>query len=119
MSMIPTPPPMIAVAATMRAAGQPWEEIAAKVGRSAGRIRDWPRTYPADWARHFRAAETHLLADVAIEARQRLRLLMRSKDEWVQLRAVTRALTMRDRDREREFKLEAAAVSPENDRETL
>src|SRR5438876_8670959 len=85
----PLEPPiaLIAVAASMRAAGEAWETIARKVDRSADRVRHWPRLYADEWSHHFRAAETHMLADAATEARQRLRTLLRSDKEWVALAA--------------------------------
>jgi hypothetical protein len=33
--------------ATLRAAGKDWDDIAKQIGRSAGRIRHWPREYAA------------------------------------------------------------------------
>jgi hypothetical protein len=108
MDNTPLPPSaLIAVAAAMRAAGESWEAIAKKVGRSAERVRHWPRLYADEWSRHFRAAETHLLADAGTEARQKLRLLLRSDKEWVQLAAAQQMMTARLTERARELKLAA------------
>ena len=96
----------IALAATLRAGGASWAEVAAKVGRSEDRVRRWPQKYPDAWARHFRMAESHFLAEVAVEARQVLRMLLRSKDEKTQLRATFNMLKVRQAERDREFAVE-------------
>ncbi|HLW64016.1 MAG TPA: hypothetical protein VKS79_01775 [Gemmataceae bacterium] len=93
----------IALAATLRAGGASWADVAAKVGRSESRVHRWPQQYPDAWARHFRMAESHYLAEVAVEARQVLRLLLRSKDEKTQLRATFNMLKVRQAERDREF----------------
>ena len=116
---LPDPPiELITVAATLRAAGERWDDIARKVNRSAGRVRDWPRVYPAEWARHYRAAETRVFAEITIEARHHLIGLLRSTDEGIKLRAVIDTLKLRGVDRDREFKAEVAAV-PDADPELL
>jgi transposase len=93
----------IALAATLRAGAASWADVAAKVGRSEDRVRRWPQKYRDAWARHFRTAESHFLAEVAVEARQVLRLLLRSKDEKTQLRATFNMLKVRQAERDREF----------------
>ena len=98
----------IALAATLRASGASWADVAAKVGRSEARVRRWPQQYPDAWARHFRMAESHFLSEVAVEARQVLRLLLRSKDEKTQLRATFNMLKVRQSERDREFAVEPA-----------
>jgi hypothetical protein len=105
---------LIALAATLRAGGAGWADVAAKVGRSEGRMRRWPQKYPDAWARHFRMAESHFLAEVAVEARQVMRLLLRSKDEKTQLRATFNMLKVRQAERAREF-----AVEPPPAHETI
>jgi hypothetical protein len=97
---------LIALAATLRAGGASWTDVAAKVGRSESRVRRWPQKYPDAWARHFRMAESHFLAEVAVEARQIMRLLLRSKDEKTQLRATFNMLKVRQAERAREFAVE-------------
>jgi hypothetical protein len=97
---------LIALAATLRASGASWVDVAAKIGRSEDRVRRWPQKYPDAWARHFRMAESHFLAEVAVEARQVMRLLLRSKDEKTQLRATFNMLKVRQAERDREFAVE-------------
>jgi transposase len=96
----------IALAATLRAGGANWADVAAKVGRSESRVRRWPEQYADAWARHFRMAESHFLAEVAVEARQVMRLLLRSKDEKTMLRATSNMLKVRQAERTREFAVE-------------
>ncbi len=86
------PEALLARAAAMRAAGESWQKVARAVGRSAERVRHWPREYPEEWNRAYRETETHFLADAAVESRQALRLLLRSKQEWVQLAAAQQML---------------------------
>jgi hypothetical protein len=76
---------LIAMAAYLRAAGKSWEEIATAIGRSADRIRKWPRWYAEDWCRYFHQAEHQFLSEVAIEVRLLLRKLARSESEETQL----------------------------------
>jgi hypothetical protein len=97
---------LIALAATLRASGAGWADVAAKVERSERSVRRWPQKYPDAWARHFRMAESHFLAEVAVEARQVMRLLLRSKDEKTQLRATFSMLKVRQTERDREFAVE-------------
>jgi hypothetical protein len=94
---------LIAVAAQMRVTGHTWAEVAAKVERAAERIRHWPYDYPNEWRCYFREAERIMLADVASEARQVLRRLLRSQNENVQFRAAQQALKIRETDRTREL----------------
>ena len=101
---------LIALAATLRAGGAGWADVAAKVGRSESRVRRWPQKYPEAWARHFRMEESHFLAEVAVEARQVMRLLLRSKDEKTQLRATFNMLKVRQAERAREFAVEPPPV---------
>jgi hypothetical protein len=60
-------------------------------------------------------AESHFLAEVAVEARQVLRRLLRSKDEKTQLRATLNMLKVRQAERDREFAAQPPheAIDPE------
>jgi hypothetical protein len=111
----------ISLAAALRAAGESWEQIGQAVGRSAERVRHWPKRYTEEWGGAFRAAESHLMADVATEAKHHLRALMRSKAESIQLNAVLGALKLRHLEREREYRIDAAAAAakPEIDPDLL
>jgi hypothetical protein len=82
---------LLAVAADLKAGGASWEQVAAKVGRSAAVCRRWPSLYPAAWRRLFRAAEEQLTVEAAAEAVLELRRLLRSEDEKVR-REVARTL---------------------------
>ena len=109
---------LVSMAAALRAAGETWEAIGVKVGRSAETVRQWPSRHPDDWARHYRRAETHLVADAACEARQALRLFIRSKTEKTALAAAMHVFNARQRERDRELDREAAAP-PAQDQEAV
>jgi hypothetical protein len=97
----------IALAASLRAAGETWEQIGAKLGRGASRVRHWPREHARKWARHYRRAETVLLADAAAEARQALRVLLRAGDDKLRLTAALNLLRVRQAELARDKKLRA------------
>ena len=108
---------LVGLAATMRATGESWKEIADKVGRSEGRVRAWPHAYPDEWDRHFSFAERQLFADAATECRTILRQLLRSKEEKIQLAAADKLLKVRMGERAA-VKVRASAGKSDEDRWT-
>ncbi len=106
------PEALIATAAAMRAACETWDVIAAEIGRSAGRIRHWPREYPDQWNRAYRDAERQILHEAAGEGVVTLRRLCRSQNERVALAAAKELLNFRLKMRELEVR-EAAAKPAE------
>jgi len=109
------PESLIAAAAAMRAACESWDAIAAKIGRSCGRLRHWPRDYPDEWNRAYRAAQTELLHQAADEALVTLRRLNRSQNEKIALAAAKELSSLRLKMREldlREAEAKAAAPQP-------
>jgi hypothetical protein len=71
---------LIARAAELRARGESWEQVAAKVGRDRETVRHWPIRYPEEWNRYFRAAEDGVILDAASRARGFLQLLLEADD---------------------------------------
>ena len=104
---------LIAVAASMRAAGQPWDAIGAAVDRHAETVRRWPDRYPGQWSPTFRMVESQLIAEAAIEARATLRLLLRAKRGKYRLAAASHLLTSNDRSRTLESQTAVEQVTPE------
>jgi hypothetical protein len=90
---------LIALAASMRATGQPWDAIGTAVDRHAETVRRWPDRYPELWRPTFRLVETQLIAEAAIEARTTLRQLLRANQEKSRLAAAGKLLTSGDRSR--------------------
>ena len=76
-------------AATLRASGVSWKAVAAAVGRDQSTVEHWPKRYPQQWSRYYRAAQRDLLGDAYGESITRLRFLMRSENERSQLAAST------------------------------
>src|SRR5262245_58813095 len=71
---------LIARAAELRASGDSWDQIAAKLGRDRETIRHWPMRHPELWNRYFRAAEDGVILDAASRARGFLRLMLEADD---------------------------------------
>src|SRR5258707_5186565 len=81
-----TPPPndllpLLRQAAALRAVGKSWDAIGEAVNRAAETVRRWREHYPAEWGHYYLEAETHTLADAALEAQLALRSLLRSDNE--------------------------------------
>jgi hypothetical protein len=76
-------------AAALRASGASWKAVAAAVGRDQSTVEHWPKRYPEQWSRYYRAAQRELLGDAYGESITRLRFLMRSENERSQLAAST------------------------------
>jgi transposase len=81
---MPAPSPellrRLAAAAELRAAGNSWEKVAARLGRAADTCRRWPSRYRSAWDRLYRAAEQSQLTEARAEATAILRQQLRSED---------------------------------------
>jgi hypothetical protein len=56
-SAIPEIERLLAAAAELRAAGNSWEVVGAKLHRAADTCRRWPKRYPTAWEQLYEAAE--------------------------------------------------------------
>jgi len=74
---------LMRLAAPLKAAGNSWDVIAAKLHRCARNCRRWPTLYPAEWQRLFFAAADALLGEAGGESFYLLRKLARSEDVQV------------------------------------
>jgi hypothetical protein len=101
------PEALVAHAATLRAAGKDWDDIAKQIGRSAGRIRHWPREYAAVWKRSFREANLDIVSLAATEAVVTFRRLMRCDDPKIALAAADKLaqylVKLRDLEKDQEI----------------
>src|SRR5262249_23561887 len=82
----PVPPgllPLLHTAAEMRFECKTWEEIGARVGRSARTCRHWPLLYPREWNRYYARLRNSYLTDHCREALGHLRRHMRSGNPTV------------------------------------
>jgi hypothetical protein len=70
-------------AAMLRADGHGWETVARKLKRKVETVRSWPRLYPDEWYAAYDAYDRPGDDLAALEARESLRLLVRSEDEKV------------------------------------
>jgi hypothetical protein len=70
-------------AALLRADGHGWETVARKLKRKVETVRSWPRLYPDEWYAAYDAYDRPGDDLAAQEARECLRLLVRSEDEKV------------------------------------
>jgi hypothetical protein len=65
----------IAQAAILHAAGLDWDRIAGELGRSAARIRRWPREFNDSWKLIYLFAQLRFVLEAALEAERVLRNL--------------------------------------------
>src|SRR5262245_7080142 len=70
-------------AALLRADGHGWETVARKLKRKVETVRSWPRLYPDEWYAAYDAHDRVGDDIAAVEARECLRLLVRSEDQKV------------------------------------
>lgn len=67
-------------AATFRAAGMTWADVAARVGRAESTCRQWPCVHRAAWAEAFGAAYQQVVEEAEAEAWATQRQLLTGKD---------------------------------------
>src|SRR5262245_36894916 len=67
---------LVVTAATLRAGGIRWKDIAKGLKRSPGTVRRWPEYFRDAWNRAFAAEEERLIAEAAAEARLVLRAML-------------------------------------------
>ncbi|HEY2909488.1 MAG TPA: hypothetical protein VGI99_04545 [Gemmataceae bacterium] len=92
---MPRKPPSDAIlleAAEMRAAGETWEAVGAKLHRSGETVRRWPQEYAERWQKFAKVAEHAIVCEGSAESVRVLRAMLRSKDDKVRKDAA-RALT--------------------------
>ena len=82
----------MATAATMKAEGARWEDVAKALGLSPDTVAHWPVNYRAEWNAHLVAALDRTLATVQVEAMVAARRALRSTNEGIALRAATELL---------------------------
>ena len=71
---------LLAAAAELRAAGNSWEAVAAKLGRAADTCRRWPTRFRTAWERLYQRAEHNQLTESRAEATSILRNQLRLED---------------------------------------
>jgi hypothetical protein len=71
---------LLAAAAELRAAGNSWEVVGAKLHRAADTCRRWPKRYPTAWEQLYEAAERTQMGEAQAEATAMLRTHLRLKD---------------------------------------
>ena len=75
---------ILAKAATLRAHGKTWAEVAEAVGRAEVTVQHWPSRYAERWGAHLVRAIDAVLATYEAEALTVARDMLRKKDERAQ-----------------------------------
>ncbi len=84
---------LLADAADLRAAGNSWDAVADRLGRSPDTCRRWPARYPAAWTDLYHRAERRQAEEARAEATAILRTQLRAKDDKAQRDAAKALLT--------------------------
>ncbi len=84
-------------AATLRAAGWKWREIAAEIGRAEKTVRGFPSKYAEAWEEAMRKGENSVRTDLLHKAYGKLEEMLQSDDQAVVDSAVRTIIAHADR----------------------
>ncbi|HVK09199.1 MAG TPA: hypothetical protein VM597_10520, partial [Gemmataceae bacterium] len=79
---------LLTVAAELRTIGYSWAAIAEEVNRKPETCQKWPARYPDDWDAVYREAQRKRFDETSAEAHGVFKVLLRSMDDKVRLKAV-------------------------------